>query len=473
MPSTSSWVDVSLDVVPGSQPALAVQDPEAPFRIAILGDFSGRASRGIEGIRPPIEVDRDNFDAVMAKLGVELRIPVAGAIRFRDLDDFHPDRLYATLDMFAGLREAAVAAPGPTPSVPVERASEPPRIGLEGLLDRAVEETTGRAEGGRSEVADDFQRWLKERVAPHLQRGEDAAAVARRTLVEQAASVQMRALMHFPAFQALEAAWRLLFFLARRIDTDETLRLYLIDVSKDELAGDLGRSGDWRESAIGRTLLESSAGVMGGNPWSLLTGNYTFGPSADDLNLLARLGTMAASLGAPWLAGAAPDLMREPVKPAWAELRRSAVARWIGLAWPRFLLRVPYGKDTDACERFAFEEMPEAAEHERYLWGNPAFACTALLAMSFRERGWSFRPGMHSNLEGLPLDVRSRDGEKRAQPCAEFLMSEAGAEHILESGIMPLASLKDTDEVRLVRFQSIAFPAAALAGRWGSRAISA
>jgi type VI secretion system protein ImpC len=442
------------------------------MRIAILGDFGGRANGGAAGIRPPIEVDRDNFDAVMAQLRVEAQIPVAGAIHFRDLDDFHPDYLYSTLDMFSGLREAGGAASGPQPSAPAERASEPPKLGLNGLLDQAIEETAGRAEGRRPETTDDFQLWLRERVAPHLQPGEDPAAAARRALIEQAATIQMRALLHFPAFQALEAAWRLLLFLVRRIETGEALKLYLIDVSKDELAGDLGRSADWRESIIGRTLLES-AGSVGGNPWSLLTGNYTFGPSADDLNLLARLGTMAASLGAPWLAGADPGLTREPADPGWAALRRNPVARWIGLAWPRFLLRLPYGKDTDACERFGFEEMPDPAEHERYLWGNPAFACTALLAESFGEHGWAFRPGMHLNLGGLPLDVRSHEGEKRAQPCAEFHMSEAAADNILESGIMPLASLKDTDEVRLVRFQSIAFPAAALAGRWGAGATSA
>jgi type VI secretion system protein ImpC len=437
------------------------------MRIAILGDFGGSAKGGIGGIRPPVEVDRDNFDAVMAQWRVEARIPVAGAIRFRDLDGFHPDLLYATLDMFAGLREAAGAASGPPPSAPPsERASEPPSLGLNGLLDQAIEETAGRAENRRPEVTDDFQLWLRERVAPHLQPAEEPAAAARRALIEQAASIQMRALLHFPEFQALEAAWRSLLFLVRRIDTGETLRLYLIDVSKDELAGDLGRSADWRESVIGQTLLES-AGAVGGDPWSLLTGNYRFGPSADDLDLLARLGTMAASLGAPWLAGADPVLRREPVAPGWAALRRNAVARWIGLAWPRFLLRLPYGKDTDACERFAFEEMPDPPEHERYLWGNPAFACTVLLAQSFAERGWQFRPGMHLNLGGLPFDVRTCEGEKRAQPCAEFYMSEVSAESILESGIMPLASLKETDEVRLVRFQSIASPPAALAGRWG------
>ncbi len=138
----------------------------------------------------------------------------------------------------------------------------------------------------------------------------------------------------------------------------------------------------------------------------------------------------------------------------------------IGLALPRFLLRLPYGKKTDPIESFDFEEMPEAPSHEDYLWGNPAFACAALLAQSFSEYGWEMRPGAHAQIDGLPLHVYQRDGESELKPCAEALLTEDAAAHILENGLMPLVSLKERDSVRLVRFQSIAKPLRALAGGW-------
>jgi type VI secretion system protein ImpC len=496
MPNKYSFGGIQLDVAPGRQRIYEPPTEETPFRVAILGDFSGRASREIFESGPKLAnqkamvVDSDNFEEVMARLGVALDMPVAGELRFRELDDFHPDNLYTNLSFFDGLRKAASAASAgrttPRPaSPPPARPAAPPKPAdiLRGnLLDRAMEETSSRTAGKRSAERDEFREMLDRLVAPHLQPREDADAASRRAMVAQAASIQMRALMHFPAFQELEAAWRSIFFLLRRVETDETLKLYLIDISKEELLADLAEAAEPRESGIGQLLVRTSEEVMGGQPWAVLAGNYTFGQAKEDVDALAKLGNLAGSLGAPWVAGGTAELLgcpslldspdprrwNQPIDPNWRDLRRSGVARWIGLALPRVLLRIPYGKKTVACERFAYEEMPDPVEHERYLWGNPAFACVALLAKSFQERGWKFRPGMHLNLEGLPVDVRERDGEMTAQPCAEVLMTERAAQAILEHGIMPLATLKGTDEVRLVRFQSIASPAAALSGRWAS-----
>src|SRR4051794_4179793 len=96
--------------------APAERAPGMPFHIAVIGDFSGRASRdgveagrGMAGRRPH-RIDRDDFDRVMAGLGVELRLPVLGAgdarivLRFRELEDFHPDRIYEQAEVFRALR---------------------------------------------------------------------------------------------------------------------------------------------------------------------------------------------------------------------------------------------------------------------------------------------------------------------------------------------------------------------------------
>jgi type VI secretion system protein ImpC len=57
-------------------------------------------------------------------------------------------------------------------------------------------------------------------------------------------------------------------------------------------------------------------------------------------------------------------------------------------------------------------------------------------------------------------------GEKIYQPCAEVLITQAAAERLMEHGLMPLISYKNTDHVKLGRFQSIADPVTALRGRW-------
>ncbi len=110
--------------------------------------------------------------------------------------------------------------------------------------------------------------------------------------------------------------------------------------------------------------------------------------------------------------------------------------------------------------------MIEVPAHQDYLWGNPAFACTLLLARSFLSVNWDFEPGMHRDIEGLPLHVYEEDGESTIKPCAEVMLGQRAMEKILKRGVMPLLSFKDQDRIKLARFQSVSKPATNLAGPW-------
>ena len=92
----SDFGEVHLDVDPGTRPSATMLEPETPFRILLLGDFSGRSSTSWK----PVEVDRDNLEEVLARVG-----PGFSGMRFQQLDDFHPDRIYAQSGLFQGLRE--------------------------------------------------------------------------------------------------------------------------------------------------------------------------------------------------------------------------------------------------------------------------------------------------------------------------------------------------------------------------------
>jgi type VI secretion system protein ImpC len=353
-------------------------------------------------------------------------------------------------------------------------------------------------------VPDDLERFVRRVTEPHLAAVPDSRQAEVLAVIDRALSSQMRALLHVPAFQALEAAWRAVFLLVRRLETDSQLKLYLIDISKPELAEDLGgsqdlpsadlpradlrsadlRSKDLRSAGLFRLLVDRSVGTPGAEPWALVVGNYTFGPNRQDASILARLAQIASAAGAPFLAGASPravgcESFAETPYPedwkaeaegddsaAWAALRQLPEAGYLGLALPRFLLRLPYGPTTDPVESFSFEEMPDSPAHEDYLWGNPAFACALLLAQSFSDNGWQMRPGAPSELDGLPLHVYKRDSDSELKPCAEALLTERAAGKILERGPMPLVWLKGQDAVRLVRFQSMAEPLGALKGKW-------
>jgi type VI secretion system protein ImpC len=291
----------------------------------------------------------------------------------------------------------------------------------------------------------------------------------------------MRAILHHPDFQALEAAWRGLFFLVRRLESADDLKLYILDVSKEELAAAMSAE-DLTDTALYRIIVEQSVGTPGAEPWAVVAGNYTFGGGPDDLVLVRALGRICRGAGAPLLAGASPTILGcaslegspdprswEPDPRAgllWKAFRQVPEARWIGLALPRFLLRLPYGESTSATESFDFEEFPGVPEHEGYLWGNPALACLSLLGEGFSEYAWHFRPDQYHEIDGLPLHLYKQDGESVLKPCAEALLTERAAQAIMEKGLMVLASLKDSDRVRLLRFQSLADPPAALEGRW-------
>jgi type VI secretion system protein ImpC len=299
----------------------------------------------------------------------------------------------------------------------------------------------------RARASDTLADFIEKAVAPHLVKS-DPGKEQWSARVDAMAGEQMRAVLRHPEFQSVEAAWRAAQMLVQRLDPDTELRIYLLDATLRELLDD--------SQAFAECLAASR------EPWAVIVGNFAFEQNAEDAARLRTLGRIASGFGAPFLAEAQPP-SGEPVAD-WTGLRRSAEARWIGLALPRFLLRLPYGKATSELETFAFEEMPESV-HAQYLWGNPAFACACRLGEAFRNEGWNLRPG-RGQITGLPLHVYKEDGEPVAKPCAELLLSDRDAELLLDHGLMPLASVKSQDSVVLLRMQSIADPLAPLAGRW-------
>jgi type VI secretion system protein ImpC len=488
--------------------ARAATRREGPFRILILGDFSGRESRGVSepgslGFdRRPIRADRDEFDDLFDRLGVELRLRPGGdegpnvTLHPRTLDDFHPDAIYESAHAFSGLRrlrgmledpstfaEAAAEidswagarreTAGPPP------AAAPPKAPRSTSEDVISDLLAGAARRAEAPEASDLDAFLHRIVQPHLASAEPRSRPERVAAVETAIGEWMRAILHDPAFQAQESAWRGLDGLLRRIESDEEIAVFLLDASKAEAREALRSAEDLARSPLFRAIVESDHD----DRWSVLVGLYTFDSSLEDVALLGRFARIARAAHAPFLSAASarilgcdaidrtpdPNDWRSPdaaEEELWNALRGIPEAPYLGLAMPRVLQRLPYGKDTDPVERFAFEEADEGFRHEDYLWGNPALAVAAVLASEFSEFGWHLRPERGLELSGLPLHVRTEGGAVRTQPCAEALLTERAAARILDAGLMPLVTMKDRDAIRLLRVQSIAHPASRLSGPW-------
>ena len=75
----------------------AQEDVELPLKILMLGDFTGRADdRSVEE-RKPINVDKDNFDKVMAAQNLEAKISVKNRLSDEDRGDLSVDLKFSTL----------------------------------------------------------------------------------------------------------------------------------------------------------------------------------------------------------------------------------------------------------------------------------------------------------------------------------------------------------------------------------------
>ena len=482
----SSFGAVNLDVNVGVGPSPVVLEPEAPFPILLLGDFSGSAAQSAKSSTgwKPVAIDRDNSEEVLGRMA-----PGFSGMRFRELDDFHPDRIYQQSGLFQSLREvrrkleepstfAEAAAQirgwteGQTPpaaavrTAPPAEPQRPAQPSGASLLDSILE--AAEHEAPTFGIRDSLQSFVDSVVAPHVAPAENPELPRLRELVDAEAGARMRAILHHSAFQAVEAAWRAVFRLVRAIETGSQLKLYLLDISKAELAADLNSADDLRQSRAWRILVQETVGT-GGDPWSVVACNYSFMRTVDDAQMLGRLAKIMSFARAPFLGEADPGnsgMETEEAARHWDALRQLPEASWIGLAMPRFLLRLPYGKKIDPVESFDFEEMSGTPGHQQYLWGNPAFACVQLLAEAFANDGWEMRPGAYAEIDGLPLHVYEAQGEKQVKPCAEVLLTERDIDWILDQGYMALVSIRDRDAVRLMRFQSIAKPLARLSGPW-------
>ena len=490
----------------GVQPGSTAEEVSTrPFFIALLGDFSGRSDKGKVGGgsdvsgRTPLQIDRDDLDAVLSRLGpsVEITLPNGeGSVElsFAELDDFHPDRLLDHPALFGALmaKRAEIADPagfakfkarlkeGTTErsEQPAADAAQRPLNG--NLLDQILDDSSTQA--ASTVLADGgLQDFVKRAVAPHEVPKADPTQAEMLAQIDEQIAVRMRWVLHSAEFQALEALWRGVSVLCRRVETSPTLKLFLIDISMEELRRDQSPDAPLEKSGLYRLLVEPSVGTPGATPWSLFAGCYSFGPQMDDLKLLARVGAIASLADASWLSAADsalvgcpsfdtlpdPNHWDEPDVEAWNAIRLLPYASRLGLAMPRFLLRLPYGRETDECEQLRFEEIAgDGHEHENYLWGNPALLSAILLAQTYGRQGMDERVRGNLEIDKLPLHLRKTAGEIVAQPCAEALLSERALTHISDRGLMALASLKDRDAVRLLRFQSVAHPPTSLEGPW-------
>jgi type VI secretion system protein ImpC len=488
----------SIKAQPRTPPA-----PGQKFRLALFGDFSGRANAGkLEtgaalASRKPIPVDVDNLETVMQRMGVKLALDLAGDgnavdIAIGEIDDFHPDQLAENVELFeslmtlrknlssrAGFDRAAKEVLSWSGELPIPPPPRRPR-GAAIATDKKLSDfarLTGRK--AASEEADQsVDDLLRRIVGPLVQPARDARQEQLVARVDLALTDAMRRVLHHPDFQAAEATWRGVDFLVRRIETGARMQIVLYDVSAEELAADLAATDQLDRTGLYGMLAEQPLLDANQGPLSAVIGLYGFELSPPHADLLGRIAQIAGNAGAPFIAGIGPDGFRIPeheqpplIRDAWSALRGLKASAYLGLATPRFLLRMPYGKKSDPIDAFAFEEFSRETGLSGMLWGHPALIPALLLGLSWAQQGAKIKLGAIMGVGDIPYYVYTDpEGDQIALPCTERLYTERQAVQVSTYGVMPLISLRGRPEVRLGSFNAVG--GAALAGFWAPADVS-
>ncbi|MEO0912320.1 MAG: type VI secretion system contractile sheath large subunit [Pseudomonadota bacterium] len=373
-----------------------------------------------------------------------------------------------------------------------------------------AEQETQAEDGAVAETieASDFADLLQKEFRPKSDHAKTAVEDAVRTLAEHALantnllsedalhsiaglvaeidkklSEQINEIMHHPEFQQLESAWRGLHYLVNNTETDEMLKIRVFNITKKDLSKTLKKfkGTAWDQSPIFKKLYEEEYGQFGGEPYGCLVGDYHFDHSPPDVELLGEMSKVAAAAHAPFITGAEPSLFQmdswgelanprdltkifqTPEYASWKSLRESEDSRYLGLAMPRFLGRLPYGAKTDPVEEFAFEEDTEGADSAKYSWVNAAYGMALNINRSFKQYGWCSRiRGIESGgaLEGLPSHTFPTDDGGVDQKCpTEIAISDRREAELAKAGLMPLIHRKNSDLAAFIGAQSLHQPA--------------
>jgi type VI secretion system protein ImpC len=351
------------------------------------------------------------------------------------------------------------------------------------LLDKIVEEgRMGRDAATKERGRDLVRNFVSEVLAGTVTLNPDTEAMinARIAQIDALISSQVNEVMHHPDFQKLEGSWRGLKYLLSNSETGEQLKIKVMNVSKKDLLKDLQKAPEFDQSAMFKKVYEEEFGVFGGTPFGALLGDYEFGRSGQDIELLEKISQVAAAAHAPFITAASADMMnlesytqldapRDMAKvfdtteyAKWKSFRASDDARYVALTLPRILMREPYGAATVPVEAFAYEERVDGTDHSKYLWGNAAWALGSRITQAFASYGWTATiRGVESGglVEGLPVHNFKTDSGDVAMKCpTETPISDRREKELADLGFVPLVHRKGSDNAAFFSVQSAQKP---------------
>lgn len=305
--------------------------------------------------------------------------------------------------------------------------------------------------------------------------------------IDEQISKQLAAVMHHEKFCKLEGTWRGLQYMVKNTICGNDLKIRVLNASKKDLLKDFNKALDFDQSELFKKLYETEFGTPGGEPYGLLIGDYEFGNTTDDIEFLDSVSHVAAGAFCPFISAANSSvlgldswtdlakpkdlekIMGSPEYLRWGGLRDSEDSRFVSLAMPKVLARVPYGEKTKRVDEFHYEETEfdakgnsKALPHNEYCWMNAAYVMATKMTASFADFGFCTAiRGAESGgkVDGLPTHAfMSDDGDMDVKCPTEIGITDRREAELSKLGLLPLCHYKNTDYAVFFGAQSVQKP---------------
>lgn len=220
--------------------------------------------------------------------------------------------------------------------------------------------------------------------------------------IDQSVSQQVSLIIQHESFVALEARWRNLSYLIKQSEKNQNIKILLLTITKTELSNDLLNAMEPDHSQLFDKIYNQKFGIAGGDPFSVLIGDYAFSNNPRDIQILQIMSQISAAAFVPFIAAASAKLFglnnffelgkipsifsvfQQNEYQLWQNLRKQQHACFLALVLPQHLLRLPYNHISEGKIFQYHEPNPETG----YLWGNAAYAFVAVIMKCFIETGW-------------------------------------------------------------------------------------
>jgi type VI secretion system protein ImpC len=352
------------------------------------------------------------------------------------------------------------------------------------LLDRILDEGLRVKEPEDRDACAEWLRILLDKVLPtgrKVSAETDALINQQIAEIDKALTVQINEIMHDPKLQKLEGGWRGLKYLVSQTETSTMLKIKVLSMSKRDLLKDLRNAVDFDQSAMFKLIHNEGYGMLGGEPFACIIGDYEFSRGPEDMEILEKMSNVAAASHAPFIAAASPQMfnfesfteLNEPRDLAkvfqsdfyirWRAFRDSDDSRFVALTLPHVLMRLPYGHENIKVEAFDFEEDVNGLDHRKYCWGNSAYALGARITNAFKRYGWCAAiRGVEGGglVEDLPLHAfEAPEGDPTSKTPTEVKIPDRRDAEISKLGFVPLIYYDKTNSAAFIETRSVQKPA--------------